>query len=89
MVNMSEKRIPNTEVNNKTRTETPGAGHDSEPNTIRHADDALALVGEHAQEIDPVIAQRVVRKTDMFLIPVMFMVVSVAHWQSIKQFQMR
>jgi hypothetical protein len=34
-------------------------------------DDALGLVGEHAQEIDPLIEARVLRKIDWFLIPAM------------------
>ena len=34
-------------------------------------DVALALVGEHAQAIDPVAEARVVRKIDLFLIPAM------------------
>lgn len=34
-------------------------------------DVAFALVGEHAQAIDPVVEARVVRKIDLFLIPAM------------------
>jgi hypothetical protein len=34
-------------------------------------DVALALVGEHAQPIDPVVEARVIRKIDIFLIPAM------------------
>lgn len=34
-------------------------------------DVALDLVGEHAQEIDPIVEARVVRKIDLFLIPAM------------------
>lgn len=34
-------------------------------------DAALALVGEHAQNIDPVLEARVLRKIDLFLIPAM------------------
>lgn len=34
-------------------------------------DVAFALVGEHAQAIDPVVEARVVRKVDLFLIPAM------------------
>jgi NADH dehydrogenase/NADH:ubiquinone oxidoreductase subunit G len=34
-------------------------------------DDALALVGEHAQEIDSVVEARVLKKIDYFLMPAM------------------
>ncbi|KAK4934250.1 hypothetical protein LTR28_010765, partial [Elasticomyces elasticus] len=34
-------------------------------------DDAAAIVGEHAQNIDPVLEARVLRKIDLFLIPAM------------------
>jgi hypothetical protein len=35
-------------------------------------DVALALVGEHAQPIDPVLEARVVKRIDLLLIPTMF-----------------
>lgn len=34
-------------------------------------DVAIGLVGEHAQDIDPVVEARVLRKIDLFLIPAM------------------
>jgi hypothetical protein len=34
-------------------------------------DVALAIAGEHAQPIDPVVEARVLRKIDLFLIPAM------------------
>jgi hypothetical protein len=34
-------------------------------------DEAIGLVGVHAQEIDPVVEARVLRKIDWFLIPAM------------------
>jgi hypothetical protein len=34
-------------------------------------DVAIKLVGEHAQEIDPEVEKRVLRKIDLFLIPAM------------------
>ena len=34
-------------------------------------DEAIAMVGEQQQHIDPAVAARAVRKIDLFLIPVM------------------
>lgn len=39
--------------------------------SIREKDVAIGLVGEHAQEIDPEVEARVLRKIDWFLIPAM------------------
>lgn len=38
----------------------------------KNEDDAFAVVGEHAQPIDPAVGKRVVWKIDLVLIPVMF-----------------
>lgn len=53
------------------------AGVDSPPDgrpsstTNQDMDMAIKLVGEHAQEIDPQMERRVLRKIDLFLIPAM------------------
>jgi len=38
----------------------------------KHQDIAIAIVGEHRQNIDPAIEAQVVRKIDLFLVPAMF-----------------
>ena len=43
----------------------------SEGSDTMDKDVALAIVGEHAQPIDPMVEARVVRKIDVFLIPAM------------------
>lgn len=46
--------------------------NDPGPDDIsRDKDVALAIVGDHAQDIDPAVEARVVRKIDLFLIPAM------------------
>jgi MFS family permease len=55
-----------------TSTSPPHAGdaeYSATPSLSK--DDALGLVGEHAQEIDPAVEARVLRKIDWFLIPAM------------------
>ena len=37
----------------------------------RDKDEAIAMVGDQQNEIDPAVAARAVRKTDLFLIPAM------------------
>ena len=45
---------------------------ESSANSAAHEKDvAIGLVGEHAQEIDPEVEARVLRKIDWFLIPAM------------------
>lgn len=41
------------------------------PAVAADKDEAIAIVGEHQNDIDPVVAARAVRKTDLFLIPAM------------------
>jgi hypothetical protein len=53
----------------------PTHPHDVEASELTSAstgkDVAIALVGEHAQAIDPAIEARVLRKIDVFLMPAM------------------
>lgn len=61
-----------TTMDEKTTTTSPP--HDAEYSASSASlskDDALGLVGEHAQEIDPAVEARVLRKIDWFLIPAM------------------
>ncbi|KAF2104287.1 MFS general substrate transporter [Rhizodiscina lignyota] len=66
---LASKGATESGANIDTTTETTGVNSGS---VERSKDDALAIVGEHAQPIDPAIARRVVWKIDIFLIPVMF-----------------
>ncbi|KAH8708456.1 hypothetical protein GQ44DRAFT_777144 [Phaeosphaeriaceae sp. PMI808] len=51
---------------------SPRAGLESgSSSTLLEKDVAIGLVGEHAQEIDPVVEACVLRKIDLFLIPAM------------------
>ena len=45
--------------------------HDSPANGSPEKDAALGLVSDVAQEIDPLIEKRVLRKIDIFLMPAM------------------
>ncbi|CAI4220082.1 unnamed protein product [Parascedosporium putredinis] len=54
----------------------PHRVHDAETGSAdaafgRDKDEAIAMVGDRPNEIDPVVAARAVRKTDLFLIPAM------------------
>lgn len=50
---------------------------ESGENSASHEKDlAIGLVGEHAQEIDPEVEARVLRKIDWFLIPAMIVGIS-------------
>jgi hypothetical protein len=53
------------------KASSPPASHDVEASASLDKDVAIALVGEHAHAIDPVIEARVLRKIDWFLIPAM------------------
>lgn len=46
-----------------------GAGNDPAHDTEKDA--ALAVVGDVAQEIDPIVAKRVLRKIDLYFMPAM------------------
>lgn len=58
-----------------TRDTAPVQRDDAETgapgNIDREKDVAIAMVGEHTNEIDPAVAARAVRKTDWFLMPAM------------------
>lgn len=41
------------------------------PHVLSEKDAALAVVSEFAQEIDPVVEKRVLRKIDLYLMPAM------------------
>jgi hypothetical protein len=54
----------------------PPAGHHDDPefnasSVSLEKDIAIGLVGEHAQDVDPEVEARVLRKIDWFLIPAM------------------
>ncbi|KAE9988357.1 hypothetical protein Vi05172_g6694 [Venturia inaequalis] len=57
--------------NKHVSTSSTEAPNNPEGYDALERDVAFALVGEHAQAIDPVVEARVVRKIDMFLIPAM------------------
>ena len=64
---LDEKSMPAT-------ASPPGEHRDAEFSASEvslEKDDAIGLVGEHAQEIDPVVEARVLKKIDLFLIPAM------------------
>ena len=57
----------------KTPIEERHGDNNNEPSSVSKSNDvALTIVGEHAQEIDPAMEARVIRKIDWFLIPAMF-----------------
>lgn len=60
------------------------ARHSAERSTATDAasakDEAIALVGEHAQAIDPAVERRVLRKLDLFLLPAMVFGYGIVYW---------
>ena len=61
----NEKGVPAIDATTTSNSETEAAA-------LSDGDDvALAIVGLHAQPIDPLVEARVVRKIDLFLIPAM------------------
>lgn len=48
-----------------------GIGNANEPAHSTEKDAALAVVSDVAQEIDPVVAKRVLRKIDIYFMPAM------------------
>ncbi|KAF2749492.1 MFS general substrate transporter [Sporormia fimetaria CBS 119925] len=68
MATEGEKAMPT----NATPTHNDNQDVPSGPSSLSLDKDlAMGLVGEHAQEIDPVVEARVIRKIDLFLIPAM------------------
>lgn len=49
----------------------PGVGSASDPTHLSDKDAALAVVSDVAQEIDPVVGMRVLRKIDRYFMPAM------------------
>lgn len=73
MVKMATSHVDEKDVKAET---SPPRGHHDEPESSASSvsldkDVAIALVGTQAQEIDPVVEKRVLRKIDLFLIPAM------------------
>lgn len=52
-------------------TQVHGIGSANDPAHGTEKDAALAVVSDVAQEIDPVVAKRVLRKIDMYFMPAM------------------
>lgn len=50
---------------------SPAVASDGHGKALSDKDEAIAMVGEQAQTLDPVVVARAVRKIDLFLIPVM------------------
>ena len=48
-----------------------GVGTASDPSRAPEKDAALAVVSDVAQEIDPVVAKKVLRKIDLYFMPAM------------------
>jgi hypothetical protein len=74
-------------VNEKIATgssKTSGSPEDANVVGVNVADQdvAIAIVGEHRQEIDPAVEARVVRKIDMFLIPAMIVMYGLVYYDS-------
>jgi hypothetical protein len=60
-------RWPNTSHGEKPISSVAASGADGSGEDL-----ALAVVGEHARPVDPILEAQVVRKIDTFLIPTMF-----------------
>jgi hypothetical protein len=63
-------------------TVTSNSGADA-PDLSDGDDVALAIVGLHAQPIDPLVEARVVRKIDFFLIPAMIVGYGIVYYDKV------
>jgi hypothetical protein len=71
--------MPAAQADEKATTSSPPHDPESALNPASTDKDiAINLVGEHAQEIDPEIEARVLRKIDWFLIPAMIVGMSMS-----------
>ncbi|KAJ5638150.1 Major facilitator superfamily domaingeneral substrate transporter [Penicillium lividum] len=57
-----------------------GVGDGSAPAYDTEKDAALAVVGDVAQDIDPIIAKRVLRKIDLYFMPAMLIGYGIVYW---------
>ncbi|KAJ5919296.1 hypothetical protein N7466_010239 [Penicillium verhagenii] len=57
-----------------------GVGNANEPAHDTEKDAALAVVGDVAQDIDPVVAKRVLRKIDLYFMPAMLIGYGIVYW---------
>lgn len=65
------QQLRNNDNNAGVNRTAHGDGSGGGGNDVEDKDVALLMVGETKHEIDPVVAARAVRKTDLFLIPAM------------------
>ena len=80
--------VPYSEMDNSHEKSAIGSLTRSEEDgqtpavNIQGQDVAIAIVGEHRQEIDPAVEARVVRKIDLFLIPAMIVMYGLVYYDS-------
>lgn len=64
---------------------TSSNGVEPAPVALPGQDDiAMAIVGLHSQDIDPVIEARVIRKIDLFLIPAMIVGYGMVYYDKVR-----
>lgn len=61
---------------------TSRGGENALSTKIEDQDVAIAIVGEHRQQLDPAAEARVVRKIDLFLIPAMIVLYGFVYYDS-------
>ncbi|KAJ5657391.1 uncharacterized protein N7484_001040 [Penicillium longicatenatum] len=57
-----------------------GVGSGNDPTHDAEKDAALAVVGDVAQDIDPIVAKRVLRKIDLYFMPAMLIGYGIVYW---------
>ena len=68
----NEKRTPDNRRLGQSNSPQITPHHDGSSIASRDKDIAAALVSEHAQPIDPAVERRVLRKIDLYFIPLMW-----------------
>jgi len=68
----NEKQIPDDRRLGHSSSPHISPRHDGSSIASRDKDIAAALVSEHAQHIDPAVERRVLRKIDVYFIPLMW-----------------
>lgn len=81
---MSSPRMPQTE---KAWGQPPEPNNVEDETTSLSTDDdlAAAIVPEHAQQLDPFIERRVLRKIDLYLIPFMWIGYGFVYYDKVGQ----
>jgi hypothetical protein len=79
---------PNEKASASGTPYTPESKHDVETGATPSWDQdvAMAVVGEHAHAIDPVVEARVIRKIDRFMIPAMIIGYGFVYYDKVSPF---